>query len=256
MIRSLHVSLWCAVIFTPLILLSTGLVIAQTMTGNSFQIESDSINMGGGFSDSDSFALEDTLGEVATGISESDSFELRAGYQQMQAAFISITQPDAVTLSPALSGIMSGVSNGSTTLTVTTDNTAGYEVLISAESEPAMRNEANDTIADYSPSGVADYVFTTSNTDVHFGYSVESAHAVSRFFHNPSTETCGTGSSNVARFCWDGLSSSPATIVESGQANHPNGTETTLHFRIGLGSDVSQPPGTYVATTTVTAVPL
>jgi len=255
MIRSLHISLWCATIFTPVVLLSFGLVLAQTMTGSFYQIESDSINMGGGFSESDSFTMEDTLGEVATGISESDSFELRAGYQQMQSAFISMTQPDSIVLDPNLPGLGGGTSNASTSVVVTTDSPAGYELLISASANPAMQNEFSDSIADYAPSsGDPDFTFTVGSEDAAFGFSVESIDALARFLHNGSV--CDAGSTNTAQTCWDGLSTTPTAIVSGNTANHPTGTQTTLYFRVGMGVGVSQPPGTYVATTTVTAIPL
>ena len=255
MFRTLTIPLWCAMVFTPLVLVYSGVVFAQAMSGANYQIESDSINVGGAFSESDSFWLEDTTGEVATGFSESDSFELRAGYQQMQAVSIALTQPDSVVMDPSIPGLAGGFSNGSTTLTATTDNPAGYELLFSAASNPAMLNAANDEIADYQPvSGDTDFSFTTGSTDAHFGFSIESTHAMARFLNDGID--CGVGSTNTAQTCWDGLSLIPTAAVRSSSANHPAGTETTIHFRVGVGGDVSQPPGTYVATTTITAVPL
>lgn len=254
MFRTLTIPLWCAVVFTPLVLLYSGVVLAQAMSGSSYQIESDSINVGGAFSESDSFQLEDTTGEVATGFSESDSFELRAGYQQMQAVTLAMSQPDPVSLSPALSGVTGGVSNGSTTINVITDNPAGYELLISASTDPAMQSEEY-TIADYQPSGAApDLDFTTASTSAHFGFSVESVDASSRFFNNGSS--CDTGDNNTPLVCWDGLSMDPTTVAATSTSNHPDGTDTIIHFRVGVGDSVMQPPGTYVATTTITAIPL
>ena len=228
--------------------------VSQMMQSDNFQIESDSVNVGGVYSESDSFQLEDTVGEIATGESESESFQLRAGYQQMQSVVISLTQPDSVVMDPSIPGLAGGVSNGSTSLIATTDNPAGYELLLSAESDPAMQNASNDTIADYVPVNGADFDFLIGSSDSHFGFSIESADALNRFLHDG--ENCGVGSTNSPRVCWDGLGTTPTAVVESGSANQPAGTETTIHFRVGVGGDVSQPPGTYMATTTVTAVPL
>lgn len=255
MLRSFTIPLWCAVAFTPVVLLYSGIVVAQVMSGSNYQIESDSINVGGVYSESSSFRLEDTTGEVATGPSESNNFQLLAGYQQMQTVTISLTQPDSVVMDPSIPGLAGGFSNGSTTLIATTDNLAGYELLLSAEADPAMQSAQSDTIADYVPSsGASDFTFTTASDDAHFGFSIESPHAAERFLNDSAD--CGTGSSNDPQTCWDGLSTTPAAAVRSSSSNHPSGTETTIHFRVGVGGNVSQPPGTYIATTTVTAVPL
>ncbi len=258
MFRTFTIPLWCAMVFTPLVLVYSGVVFAQAMSGANYQIESDSINVGGAFSESDSFWLEDTTGEVATGFSESDSFELRAGYQQMQAVTITLTQPDSVVMDSTIAGLTGGSAMGSTTFAVTTDNPAGYQVLLTAQSDPAMRNAEDDTIADYQPAGaVPDYEFTTASTSAHFGFSIESLHAADRFLNNGAGETCGiVGGTNTAFRCWDGLNTTGVEVVRSGVANQPDGTESTIHFQVEIGDNVSQPPGTYVATTTVTAVPL
>ncbi len=253
--RSLLINFIASLFFTPLVLYYSNGVYAQVMSGGSFRIESDSINVGGVFSQSDLYSLEDTFGEVATGYSDSDSFQLRAGYQQMQAVSISMTQPNNVVMSPSILGLTGGESNGSTNFVVVTDNPAGYELLISASSNPAMQNENNETIEDYQPSSGTDYLFVTDSITSHFGFSVESSDANSRFWNN-GDDTCGILVTNTAQVCWDGLSTTPVAIVSTSTANHPTGTETTIHFRVGVGDAVGQPAGSYFATTTLTAVPL
>lgn len=228
---------------------------AQTMQSPSYQIESDSVNVGGARSTSTSYQLEDTAGEVATGPSSSDNFELRAGYQQMQDVFISLTQPDPVTLSPAIPGVSGGTSTGSTTLTVTTDNPAGYDIEIAATADPAMQTAGSAaTIADYVPSGASDFTFTTASSQAHLGYNVVSSAAATQFINDGSS--CGSGGLNTSVNCWDGLDTTGAVIASAGTANHPTGTDIVIHFQVGVGDNVVQPPGTYVATTTVTAIPL
>lgn len=255
MFRSLFTTTICAVIFTPLMVWGIGFVAAQVMSSDTYQIESDSINVGGGFSSSTNFQVESTVGELATGESGSESFELRAGFQQMQSAQISMTTPAAVLMTPSIPGVAGGFANGSTTVTVTTDSPAGYQILISTESEPALQEEGgSESIADYSPDGDSDYSFTTLDSDAHMGYTILSTHASSRFFNNESV--CGTGGINTGENCWDGLSTTTATIVSSNDANHPTGTETKILFRVGVGGSVLQPPGVYTATTTLTAVAL
>lgn len=256
MIRTLCVITGRAILLLPITLSLVGVGVAQVMQSDSYQIESDSVNMGGGFSSSGNYQIEDTMGEIATGRSDSESFSVRAGYQQMQEVTISITPPGSVAMSPSISGLSGGTSNSSTSVTVTTDSPAGYELTIDAQNDPAMQaNGGADTIADYAPASAADYSFTTDPTDAHLGYSIESVDAATRFIHD-GVSACGTGSNNTAQTCWDGLSTTQAVISNRTESNHPNGTDTTIHFRLGVGGEVVQAPGVYTATTTVTAIPL
>ena len=255
MIRSFFVITIGSVLLTPLAILFTGVSGAQVMEGTQYRIESDSINFGGGFSASDSYTLKDTLGEVATGESASDSFALRAGYRQLQAVAISISAPQSIEMDPAIPGIGGGFSNGSTSVTVITDNPAGYELLISAENSPAMQGPNAATIGDYEEVGAADYEFATSSSMSHLGLSVVGVDAAARFLHDGSS-VCGSGSTNTPLRCWVGLRTTLATIARNNNSNHPAGTETLINFRVGVGGAIAQPPGVYVATTTVTALPL
>lgn len=227
---------------------------AQVMQSSSYQIQSDSVNFGGGLSTSTNYSLESTGGEIATGPSDSTTFSLRAGYQQMQEVYISITGASNVSLSPAIVGIIGGTSNGSTTVTVTTDSPSGYSLTIEASTSPAMQKGA-DSIADYVPGGDPDFTFATGATDSHFGYSPQGIDVVQRFLDN-GADTCNTGSTNTVQACWDGLSTTAEAIASATDANHPNGATTTVYFRVGIGNSVVQVPGTYTATTTLTALPL
>lgn len=230
------------------------LVAAQVRESQNYQIQSDSVNVGGGLASSTNYSLESTGGEVGTGPSDSTSFSLRAGYQQMQEVFISITAPGNVELAPSIPGLTGGTSNGSTTVTVTTDSASGYQLTIAAANDPAMQSGAN-TIADYTPGGDPSFTFVTGGSDAHFGFTPEGVDVVQRFLDNGS-DTCNTGSADTALACWDGLSTSVIPIASDTDANHPNGATTTVRFRVGIGGSAAQPPGTYTATTTLTALPL
>lgn len=252
--REILVTTLSAFILTPFALLSLSLAAAQVMQSGSYRIQSDSINIGGGFSTSSNYELESTGGEVATGESSSASYQLKAGYQQMQEVYIALSGFGSVTLTPSIPGISGGFSNGSTTITTVTDSSSGYELLISSSVSPAMQ-KGSDTIADYVPVGaVPDFSFTTDAADAHLGYSPEGADVAVRFLDNGSS--CGVGSLDTTLSCWDGLSTTPVSIASRTTANHPIGSTTTVHFRVGVGGSVLQPPGTYVATTTITALPL
>ena len=253
----IHAAL-AALILTALLLGSFGVlqpVGGAARSSPSYQIESDSVNFGGGLSTSSSYTQESTFGEVATGRSISASYGLRAGYQQMQETFIGVTlSTSSITMQPALVGAFSaGSSTGSTTVTVTTDSAAGYQLEIAASSSPAMQSSL-DSIADYDPAGDPDFIFTTDTNDAHFGFSPEGDDIIDRFRDNGST-ACNTGSSDTPERCWDGLDTTAALIAEGSGANHPGGTATVLRFQVGLGADARVTAGTYVATTTVTALP-
>ncbi len=241
-------------ILTALTLSTLSVGYAQVRQSSSYKIESDSINFGGGLATSTNYALESTLGEVATGDATSTNFALRAGYQQMTTRFISMTTPASVIMSPSIVGITGGESNGSTTVTVTTDSAAGYELTIASLQSPALVDGVH-TIVDYTPASDPDYTFTTVSDDSHFGYSPSGADVVQRF-KDDGISACNTGSFETASVCWDGLSITPEVISRSISANIPNGATTTVYFRVGIGGNVNQPAGIYVATTTLTAVSL
>lgn len=237
----------------PLVLLSMHDVAAQVMESTNYRIQSDSINVGGGLATSSTYTLESTTGEIATGESESTTYRLKAGYQQMQSVFIALTGAGTVTMTPAIPGVSGGTANGSTTVTVTTDSPAGYSLTIAASGTPAMRNGA-ETISDYAPAGVPDFSFTTGAADAHFGYTPEGVDTVQRFLDDGGA--CNIGSLETSLACWDGLATSTEIIAQSGTPNHPSGATTTIRFRVGIGGSVNQAPGTYTATTTLTALPL
>lgn len=229
---------------------------AQVMQSGSYRIQSDSVNFGGGRSTSTNYIQESTFGEIATGESQSGTYRLRAGYQQMQEVYIALSGGTNVTLTPSIPGITGGTSNGSTTFNVVTDGPAGYQLDVRASTSPAMQKGA-DTIADYTPGGGdPDYIFTTNASDAHFGFSPEGPDVVQRFLNDTVSSCNQPAGSSTAGVCWDGLSTTDATIASSGSANQPSGATTTIHFRVGIGSSVGQPPGTYIATTTVTALSL
>jgi hypothetical protein len=251
----------------PLFLTSLGLMIifglsvvshvkAQVRESANYQIQSDSINVGGGLGDSANYSLESTVGEVATGQSDSANYNLRAGYQQMQEVYLALSGADNIIMSPSIPGLTGGESAGSTTVTVTTDSTAGYQLTIESSANPAMQS-ITDSIPDYVPAGAdPDYTFNYGAGDAFFGYSPKGIDVVDRFLDN-GLDTCGVGNSNTLGTCWDGLSSTtPEAIAIGVGPNHPNGATTTINFKVGVGGAVGQALGIYRATSTITALPL
>jgi hypothetical protein len=255
MFRSFFTPLLFALIGTPVIIWSTSVGGAQVMTSENFLMESDSLNVSGGSATSESYLLENTVGEAVVSRSTSESYILGAGFQQMQGSQLAKTSPLSVTMNPSIPGVAGGIANGTTSVTVTTDNAAGYQLTIVTETSPALiADDGITSIADYVPSSDADLEFSVTDTDSHMGYTVQSADAVARFFHNNTV--CGGGSVNTGTNCWVGLSTTSTVIAQGIGATPPEGTPTTIYFRTGVGGSVVQRAGVYMATTTLTAIPL
>lgn len=229
---------------------------AEMMSSPNYKIQSDSANFGGGLSNSSNYRIEDTVGEVATGESSSANYKLKAGYQQMHEVYLAMTNAADVTMSPSLGGLSGGTSNGSTATTVTTDSLAGYQLFIKASSTPALQGfSGSASISDYTPAGAdPDFTFSVAPTDGEFGFTPEGTDIAAKYKDNGSA--CNTGSGDTADACWNALSTSNETVSSRSTGNHPNGTATTLKFRVTLGSSHLQLEDTYTATTTLTAVAL
>jgi hypothetical protein len=231
--------------------------LAQVMSSSNFKVLDQSVNFAGNNSSSTNYQIQDTLGEIATGFSSSTNFSISAGYQQMNIVAISVVPPTNVTMTPALGGVTGGTSNGSTTFIVTTDDTAGYTSTIKASSSPALINTSSSTnsFADYVPAGSApDFTFSYAATSSIFAFSVQGTDANQRFLNNGSV--CNSGSTSSLTTCWDGLSTSIKTVANRTSNNQPSGTQSVIYFRAGIGSSRNQVNGTYVATTTLTVIPL
>ena len=171
----------------------------------------------------------------------------------MQETYIGISGINDVVMAPAL-GLSGGMSTGSVSFVITTDNRAGYRATIAASHSPAMRSLTDD-INDYVTQGVEpDLSFVYGASDAFFGFSPEGVDIVSRYKDNGSV--CGVGSMDSSNVCWDAVGTTSKEIVRSSAGNHPDGSTTTLKFRVGIGSSASVEAGVYTATTTVTAITL
>jgi len=254
LLKNLIITSFQSSFITILILSLFNLVLAEERQSSNYTIAEDSLNFGGGFQSSDQYELESTAGEIATGEKDSQAYSLRAGYQQMNEVFISMTSVSPVVLLPAIGGLTGGVSNGEMDVVVTTDSTAGYQLSIKSEASPAMRMGA-DFIEDYVSVNVddPDFDFQINNNKGLFGYSVF-GQDVTDFWKNDGND-CNAGSDNTVRACWFGLTTTDSNIA-SGGSNQPDGATTTIYFRVGIGDSAVVSGGDYVATTTLTALAL
>jgi hypothetical protein len=233
-------------------------VLAYEMGSSGYRIQSSSLNIGGARQSSTSYQMEETIGEIASDESASASYKLKAGYQQMQEVYISISAPDDVTMSPAINGVIGGTGNGSASWTVITDNPAGYTLSIKASTSPALKcssggcNVGVDSFVDYTPAGAnPDYNWGIAATDSEFGFTPEGADIVQKY--KDDTSACNVGTNDTPYKCWYNFSTSNENIASPSSANHPTGTITTVKFRAQSGSSHLQVEGSYQATITVTA---
>ncbi len=236
-----------------LALLFLPLTAQSVMNSTNYQVESDSINFGGGFSSSSNYRLEDTAGEQATGFSSSTNYQMRAGYQQMNESYIAINGQNLLDLGNTAGISVSNISS-STVVNVTTDSYGGYELTIRASTSPALTS-GQYYFNDYTPVSVdPDFAFTVSANDSEFGFSVSGTDVIQRFKNNGSA--CNAGSSSTPNTCWDGLSTSAQNVAVKNSPNHPLGSDTTFYYQAGVGSNKIQEAGDYSATIVITATAL
>lgn len=246
-------------IFLTSLLLITGVfitpVFGQVMESNSWKINQDSINFGGGWSGSENYTMEDTYGEIATGWSYSDTFSLHAGYQQMdQETYISLTMATATTMLPSIPGLSGGTATGSTQAVVKTNNIVGYTLEINASTSPAMQKaDLSKYFSDYTPVGAyPDFNWNVPSTTSEFGFSPEGSHVVQRYLDNGSSECNQPSGFNNPDKCWDFFTESAKVLSISNSADE-DGVTTTIKLKAESGNNHVQVSGIYYANLTVTA---
>ena len=69
--KSSFESVGIAALLAIALLIATEVGLAQVRSSTNYQLQSDSINIGGGLSSSTNFVQESTVGEVATGVGTS-----------------------------------------------------------------------------------------------------------------------------------------------------------------------------------------
>jgi hypothetical protein len=243
-------------IFTILILVFCIVGKAFAMSSSKYQINTDSINMGGTEDGvAGDFILSDTLGEVNSGVSSSSRYSVSSGYRILQSSYISISAVSDVVL-PEMSGMVSGQSESAESWLVTTDNFAGYEILVRSSTAPALRSLEGASFSDYAPlvTDIPDYIFSIAPTSSAFAFSPEGQDISSKYLDNGSV--CGVGNFDTSDRCWDGFSTNEKAITYRTSSNHPDGTVTTIKYKSGIGSNKIQDSGAYSATIIVTAVVL
>lgn len=230
---------------------------AYMMSSEHYQINWDSVNVGGANATSTSYENEDTIGEVATGNSSSDSYNLKAGYQQMAAAStvsISVVAGAEVSLSPNILAISGGTANGTGTVNVTTDNPDGYQLELKASAAPALTSDSGE-FGDYTEasSPTPDYDWSIGSSASGFGFTVW-GNDIAQAYLSAANQCNQSAGSADGTHCWSGFDgTSGLTVAQSSSANAPSGTDTSVKYRAQVKENGFQTPGSYSATITATA---
>ena len=190
-----------------------------------------------------------------------DTFEVK---QTVTGAISFATNETVVTMVGSLDGLTGGTSYGTTTARVLTNNSTGYNMVITfASTAPMIRDGGGGVITSYLYStGTSAYPegFTTAPSNAQFGFSVNASNTaeVSNVFKSTGG-TCGSGTFTPGA-CWRGASTtnvaaSTQLINSTSATPSGSGSTSTVQFRITIPNNPNPavPNGTYTATATVTA---
>lgn len=201
------------------------------------------------------FMLEPTI--MNAGASAQDTFTVQ---QTIVGEISFVVAANDVTMSPSISGITGGTSNGTTTAVVRANNVTGYNMTIAFASTTAMPGQVSGAIQNYTPAvgGTPDYTFVTPTNSAEFAYTVQAGDLgdEAAIFRDDGG-SCNTGAANSYLTCWYGISNATntVTIINRSTATTVNGATTTINFRVGIDANPSPtvPSGIYNATATLTA---
>ena len=225
---------------------------AAVMSSTDYSIERDSINFGGGLGTSSDYSLENTLGEAASGYSSSTTYMMSAGYQQMDGTYVSVSVPTAVSLIPKINLVTGGSASSSAEVTVRTNNTMGYTLLLAAGATPALQSGSTG-FSDYLSSNptVPDYVWSLGSATSTFGYSVE-GNDITNLFRDDGVSCNIVSGNDTADTCWFSFSTVNQPVSASVSSNI-TGAVTTVKLKAEASSTSNLSVGLYQANLVATA---
>ncbi|MFA5926339.1 MAG: hypothetical protein WC831_05465 [Parcubacteria group bacterium] len=152
-------------------------------------------------------------------------------------ATISLNTPSDVTMAPDITG--TGSSTGSTTWTVTTNNSAGWKLEVNTDQASTMHS-GSDVFADYSETadGTPE-AWLVAPSAAEFGFGATGSYVETKF--------------GVDKYM--GFNSTTKEQVSHNSAETA-GDSTTVTFKAEVGSSKLQPTGAYASTVTATATTL
>ncbi len=178
--------------------------------------------------------------------------------QEITAEISFETTANDVTMLPAIAGLSGGISSGTTTVAVSTNDVDGYNMTIQFADSIAMQYESGaEYIPNYNDGGSADYTYSVLTGSSSFALAASSTSIVTELRNNGSG-TCGAGSFSNASRCWtmESNATTPFTLVNRATDTPAEGETTIIAFRVGVGAnpDPELPAGFYNATATLTAL--
>lgn len=228
-----------------------GPLYAYIMQSGNYKIQSDNpLTPTGGKSNSTNYIFYDTMGQVSSGVSDSALYKIKAGFQQMQEVYLSISSPEDIVLAPNIPGISGGTASADAYWLVKTDSSAGFDMKINASTVPAMKLPPDGTyyFDDYSTTPT--YNWDIGLNSAKFGFTVTPATAedvVSTF--KDDGESCGAGS-NVGS-CWSGFDgTNQVAIVHRQSRTDINGENELITFKAQSNKFLKS--GDYTSSITIT----
>ncbi len=114
------------------------------MSSNNYYIYADSIDVGGAYSTSTSYDLEDSSGEYLSNFTTSSSYIVRGGYQSMEAHSLSMTIDGSSVSLGQLDKTL--VKTGGVTVGVSSDSAQGYVLQVSSVSGSSIRTVGDGSV--------------------------------------------------------------------------------------------------------------
>lgn len=171
-----------------------------------------------------------------------------------------VTPTSDLTMNGSIAGLTGGVSYGSTTVRIFTNDTSGFTATIKASSSPAMQGNVAGTIADYTPAttGIPDYAYSVPSGE-EFGFTVSGSSTtfMAQKFLDDGASVCNSAGgvdTSTSATCWMGLSTTATSTLVSNTYTAASGATSTIVWRLTVSPNSSVPEGTYVSTSTITAV--
>lgn len=201
--------------------------------------------------------------EPSVGRSAVEVFEV---HQTISGAISFYASTTDITMVGTLDGLSGGTSYGTTTAIVRTNNSGGYQMVVTfASTAPMIRNGGGGVISTYRYStSTASYPsgFDTSVSNAQIGFTVNASNTteISPVFTHSGT-LCGTSNNGsfTVNNCWRGASSTNVAastqLILTSAPTPSSGSTSTMQFRITIPNNPSPavPDGTYTATATLTA---
>ncbi len=178
---------------------------------------------------------------------------------QVVSSEIAISSPANVSMSSPIPGITGnpGVPRtGSATWTVTTNNTAGFNLALKSNTNPSMQLDATYNFSDYSPAtaGTPDFAWSSPAAGAaEFGFTIEpetTADTAAKFMDNAAS--CNIGTANAANRCWYNMATTDVTAVTRTTNTDSTGEDEIVRFQTESNAKYLK-EGNYVATITATA---